>query len=148
MDETDLAIIRYLQNDGRRPYTEIAEYLKVSEGTVRNRVARLIDDGILHIVGIADPYRLGYNSPAIIGIGIEPGHIEMAAAEIARFPEVSYLVVTAGSFDLLLEIFCRDNDHLVDFLHHRLQKVEGVRSTQTFMILQTYKLSHQRGTPS
>lgn len=141
MDNIDRAIIRQLQEDGRRPYTEIAQSLGVSEGTVRNRVDRLIENRGLRIVGIADPYRLGFNAPAIVGVLVEPGQTEQAAHRITELEEVSYLVRSAGTFDLIVEVFCRDQEHLVAFLEE-LQSVSGIRRTETFIILKTYKLSY------
>jgi len=145
IDEIDQKIMRLLQEDGRRPFTEVAALAGVSEGTVRNRVARLTEDGVLRIVGIADPYRLGYNAPAIVGVEVEPGLIEAAAEAIGKFEEVSYLVLTAGSFDLLVEVFTRDNEHFTHFLTKKLHLVEGVRRTETFFILRSYKLAFRWG---
>lgn len=145
IDNIDQKIMRLLQEDGRRPFTEVATLAGVSEGTVRNRVARLTEDGVLRVVGIADPYRLGFNAPAIIGVQVEPGLVEAAAEAIARFDEVSYLVLTAGSFDLLVEVFARDNEHFTHFLTKKLHLVEGVRRTESFFILRSYKLAFRWG---
>lgn len=141
MDQTDRDIIRQLQEDGRRRYTEIAQSLGISEGTVRNRVNALIKQGSLRIVGLADPHRLGFHAPAIIGVLVDPGQTEKAANEVRTFEEVSYLVRSSGSFDLIVEVFCRDQDHLVAFLE-KLQSVPGIRRTETFIILKTYRLSY------
>jgi Lrp/AsnC family transcriptional regulator for asnA, asnC and gidA len=145
MDEVDQKIMRLLQEDGRRPFTEIAAACGVSEGTVRNRVARLTEEGVLRIVGIADPYRLGYNAPTIVGVDVAPGFLEQAAAEIAKFEEVSYLVLTAGAFDLLVEVFARDNEQFTQFLTQKLHRVEGIQRTETFFILRSYKLAFRWG---
>ena len=96
MDDLDLAILASLQTDGRRPFTDIAQELGVSEGTVRNRVSKLIDKKILHIVGLVDPGALGFNAPAVIGVSISEGDIEQIAAEIAAYNEVSYLIMVSG----------------------------------------------------
>ena len=146
MDDLDQIILHHLQTDGRKPFTEIANSAHVSEGTVRNRVSKLIEEGALRIVGVANPFRLGYKTPAVIGVRVEPGHLEEAARIIASFQEVSSLVMTSGSFDLLLEVFCRDTEHLAQFLNTHLHHVAGVRQTETFFILRTYKLSHRWGT--
>ncbi len=142
LDHIDHEIIRMLQRDGRTPYTEIAKALKISEGTVRNRVARLVEDQTIQIVALIDPYRLGFDAAAIIGVSVEPPLIEAAAEQIARFPEVSYLVLVSGMFDLIVEALCRDREHLANFLSHSLHQVPGVRSTQTFVILRTYKMAY------
>jgi Lrp/AsnC family transcriptional regulator for asnA, asnC and gidA len=142
MDDIDLAILGALQHDGRRPFTDIAQKLGVSEGTVRNRVAKLVNESVLKIVGIVDPASLEYNAPAIIGISVSEGDVEKIAEEIAAFPEVSYLVMVSGEFDLIVEIICRDRVHLANFLNHHLRRVAGVERTQTFMTLRTFKNAH------
>jgi Lrp/AsnC family transcriptional regulator for asnA, asnC and gidA len=142
LDRIDRAIIQMLQQDGRTPYTEIAKALKISEGTVRNRVARLLDEQTIQIVALIDPYRLGFDAAAIIGVSVEPPLIEAAAEQIARFPEVSYLVLVSGMFDLIVEALCRDREHLAQFLSKSLHQVPGVKSTQTFVILRTYKMAY------
>jgi Lrp/AsnC family transcriptional regulator for asnA, asnC and gidA len=142
MDDLDLAILALLQTNGRRPFTDIAQQVGVSEGTVRNRVARLLEDKVLHIVGLVDPNRLGFNAPAIIGVSVLGGDIEQIAAEIAQFPEVSYLIMVSGEFDLIVEVLCRDREHLADFLNQNLRRVDGVGKTQTFMTLRTFKMAY------
>jgi len=142
MDELDREIIEYLRTDGRMRFTKIAEELGVAEGTVRNRVAKLQDDKIIQIIGMTDPHRMGFEAPAMICVNIQPPHLEEAAAAIAALPEVSYLVLVSGEFDFLVEVQCRDREHLVTFLHESLQTIPGVQRTQTFMILHTYKMAH------
>ncbi len=145
MDQVDRAIIAYLQYDGRMPFTAIAEKVGVSEATVRNRVARMRREGILQIVGVVDPHLLGLRATAIIGVVVQPPHLEAAARKIATFEEVSYLVMTSGTFDLLVEALCEDTAHLARFLSDRLLQVEGVQRTETFYILRTYKMSYRWG---
>ena len=142
LDHTDYAIIRLLQQDGRTPYTEIAKRLQISEGTVRNRIARLIENQSIQIVALIDPYQMGFDAAAMIGVSVEPPLIEAAAEQIAQFPEVSYLVLVSGMFDLIVEALCRDREHLADFLSKSLHQVPGVKSTQTFVILRTYKMAY------
>lgn len=142
MDQIDLEIISYLQSDGRMPFTDIARAIDISEGTVRNRVARLIEHRILQIVGMVDPYQLGYDAPAVINVSVQPPLLNQVAKTIAKFPEVSYLIMVSGEYDLLVEVMCKDRDHLANFLHGRLLKVPGITSTQTSMVLHTYKMSY------
>jgi Lrp/AsnC family transcriptional regulator for asnA, asnC and gidA len=142
VDDLDLEIIRHLQADGRKRYTEIAEELGISEGTVRNRVARLVDKQVLHLVGLVDPYHLGMDAPALIGLSLEPIDWTETISTIAAFPEVSYLVLVSGEFDLIVEVMCRDREHLAEFLNGKLRRVPGVVSTRTFTILRTYKMSY------
>ncbi len=145
LDETDRAIISHLQYDGRMPFTEIAARLDISEGTVRHRVKRLTDEGILQIVGIVEPQLMDWNAAGMIGVGVKPGMIEEAATRIQEFPEVTYLFMASGGYDLFVEVYCRDREHFVEFLNHHLQQVPGVQRTDTFMILKMYKLSYQWG---
>jgi len=142
LDKLDLGIITHLQKDGRKAYTEIAKELKVSEGTVRNRVARLIEDKVIQIVGMADPYELGYDAPAMVGVSVHPPLLEEAAKKLAALPQVSYLVLVSGEFDLLVEVMCRDRDHLTTTLNEQIRTIEGVTRTQTLLILHTYKMAY------
>jgi len=142
MDEIDRSILSFLQKDGRKRFTEIAKALGITEGTVRNRVAKLREAHVLQIIGMVDPLRMGYDAPAIIGVSIQPPYLEEVAAEIAIWPEVSYLIMVAGEYDLLVEVMCRDREHLASFLRDQLQQVTGVLRTQSFMILHTYKMAH------
>lgn len=142
MDTLDRSIVALLQEDGRMRYTEIAKSLDVTEGTVRNRVAKLLEDKAIQIIGVLDPHRMGYNAPAIIGVSIQPPNLEEAAAEIASMKEVSYLIMVAGEYDLIIEVFCRDREHLAAFLKDKLLQVAGVQRAQTSFILHTYKVAH------
>jgi len=142
MDKIDQEIISLLQNDGRMAFTDIAKALGVSEGTVRNRVARLTEDQILQIVGMIDPNRLGYEAPAMIGVSVQPPLLDEVATMIATFPEVSYLIMVSGEFDLFVEALCRDRDHLATFLNEKLLRVPGITRTQTFITLRTYKMAY------
>lgn len=145
MDKVDRAIIACLQYDGRMPFTAIAERVGVSETTVRNRFARLQQEGILQVIGLADPQLMGLQAAAIIGVSVQPAYMEKAAQDIAALEEVSYLVMVSGSFDLLVEVLCEDTDHLAQFLSEKLLRVEGVQRTESFYILRTYKLSYRWG---
>lgn len=142
MDELNRSIVALLQRDGRMPYTEIAKALNVTEGTVRYRVAKLRDDKTIQIIGALDPHRMGYNAPAVIGVTVQPPQLEEAAMAIASMPEVSYLVMVAGEYDLIVEVFCCDREHLAAFLKDQLLQVEGVQRAQTSFILHTYKAAH------
>ncbi len=141
MDELDLSILSYLQKDGRKRFTEIAKELGVAEGTVRYRVAKLQEEHGLQFVGMVDPRRIGFDAPAIIGVSIQSPYLDEAAARIAAWPEVSYLILVSGEYDLMVELMCRDREHLAAFLRDKLLKVAGVVRTQTFTILHTYKLA-------
>lgn len=145
LDDLDKAIIRCLQADGRRPYAQIGRELKVPEATVRQRAERLISRGIVQIVGVTDPLAMGFQQPALIGLKVEPGKLAKIADEIAALDEVTYLVVTAGRFDLVCEVVCEDNEHLLRMLTDRLASIDGIRSTETLVELRFVKESYQWG---
>lgn len=139
IDELDLRIIEALQQDGRRPFTKIAADLGISEASVRQRVANLINCQVIQIAAITNPIKLGFSLASMIGIRVAGDRLLAAAAEIAQFEEVIYLILCTGSFDLLAEVVCRDNDHLLHFLTEKLYKVLGVQQAETFMYLRVYK---------
>jgi Lrp/AsnC family transcriptional regulator for asnA, asnC and gidA len=142
LDELDKNILAQLQEDGRRPFTEIADRLGgKSEGMVRNRVHRLLDEGIISIQAVVNPKALGYDTQALIGIIVEPPLIEAAAQALLKYEEVTYLAWSSGSVDLLVQVVCQDNEHFVDFMSNKLNQVKGIKSTETHMILRTYRQS-------
>jgi len=145
LDETDRAIVACLQFDGRMPFTDIAADIGISEGAVRRRVKRLVEERLLQIVGVVEPRLLNWQAPAMIGVTVEAGQVDAAAEAIARFPEVTYLFMASGGFDLFVEVYCKDREHMASFLSQRLQQVPGVERTETFMILKMYKLSYRWG---
>ncbi len=142
----DKRIIEHLQADGRRPFTQIAADLGVSEAAVRGRTNRLIERGILQVVGVTDPLKLGFHQMAMIGIRCEADRLMAVAAKCAEMPEVDYVVITAGSYDLLIETVCEDNEALLVFLAERLRAIDGVRDTETFVYLRLVKQTYQYGT--
>jgi Lrp/AsnC family transcriptional regulator for asnA, asnC and gidA len=146
ISELDKRIIEHLQQDGRRPFTQIATALGVSEATVRARTNRLVERDILQIVGVTDPLKLGFQQQAMIGVRCEASELLEAADVINAFPEVDYLVVTAGSYDLLVEVVCEDNEALLAFLTEKLRRVPGVRETETFVYLRMLKQVYSWGT--
>jgi Lrp/AsnC family transcriptional regulator for asnA, asnC and gidA len=143
MDELDKLILQTLQEDGRTPFTQIARQAGVSETTIRSRYNNLVEKEIVRTVGIVDPFALGFQAPAIIGVSVEPGMTDKVARELAELPEVSYLVMTLGSFDLIIEAFCRDLPHLTELITQRMHSISGVRSTETLTIARSYKLSYR-----
>ena len=143
MDDLDKLILQTLQEDGRAPFTHIAKLAGVSETTIRTRYRNLVEEGIIRSVGIVDPYALGFQAPAIVGMTVEPGMSDQVAREIGNLPEVSYLVMTLGRFDLIVEVFCRDLPHFTSLLTQQIQSIPGIRSTETLMIARSYKLSYR-----
>jgi Lrp/AsnC family transcriptional regulator for asnA, asnC and gidA len=143
MDDLDKLILQTLQEDGRAPFTHIAKQAGVSETTIRTRYRNLVDEGIIRSVGIVDPHALGFQAPALVGATVEPGMVDQVARAIAEIPEVSYLVMTLGRFDLMIEVFCRDLPHFTRLLTEQIQVIPGVCSTETLMIARSYKLSYR-----
>lgn len=144
-DELDKAIIKCLQLDGRRPYAQIGRQLQVPEATVRQRAERLIGRGVVQVVGVTDPLAMGFQQPALIGLTVDPSRLDAISDKIAELDEVTYLVVTAGRFDLVCEVVCEDNDHLLRVLTEKLAKIRGIRSTETLVELRFVKESYQWG---
>jgi Lrp/AsnC family transcriptional regulator for asnA, asnC and gidA len=145
LDDIDKALVELLQGDGRLPYTKLAAEVGLSEAAVRQRVQRLIESGVVQIVAVTDPLMLGFRRMAMIGLRIE-GDLRRAADTIASIPEVDYVVIVGGSFDLLVEIVCEDDEHLFALLNDKVRAIPGVRSTETFTYLRLYKQTYAWGT--
>jgi Lrp/AsnC family transcriptional regulator for asnA, asnC and gidA len=139
IDEIDQRIIEELQQDGRRPFTKIAADLGISEASVRQRVSNLVNTQVIQIVAVTNPVKLGYSLASMIGIRVSGDRLMEVAQEISAFDEVIYLILCTGSFDILAEVVCRDNDHLLNFLTEKLYKVRGVQQAETFMYLRVCK---------
>jgi Lrp/AsnC family transcriptional regulator for asnA, asnC and gidA len=145
LDETSKRIIEQLQEDGRRPYAAIGKAVGLSEAAVRQRVQRLLDSGVMQIVAVTDPLQVGFPRQAMIGIEVD-GDIESIADALAEMHEIDYVVVTAGSFDLLVEVVCEDDDHLLEVMSKRIRGIPGVRRTETFVYLKLRKQLYNWGT--
>ncbi|MQA81009.1 MAG: AsnC family transcriptional regulator [Streptosporangiales bacterium] len=146
LDAVDKAIVEELQRDGRRSYAALAKIVGKSEAAVRQRVQRLIDTGVMQIVAVTDPLRLGFARQAMVGVRVA-GDLRDVADRLADVPEIDYVVITAGTFDLLVELVCRDDDHLLTLINERIRTVPGVRDTETFMYLKLRKQTYAWGTP-
>src|SRR4051812_2273295 len=144
IDDVSMQIIRELQRDGRRPYTAIAKTIGLSEAAVRQRVQRLLDAGVMQIVAVTDPMQVGFPRQAMVGVRTK-GDVRATADQLAGMPEVDYVVVTAGSFDVILEIVCEDDDRLLDTVA-RIRSVDGVEATETFVYLGLRKQTYAWGT--
>ena len=139
LDDLDFAILSCLQKDGRMSFTVIAEKLKVSIGTIRTRFNKLIEDGTINIIGRVDPEKVGFRSYAHIAVYVRPATLkEKVALKISKLSEVSFLAMTSGDYDLEVDVMCRDNDHLVQFVNE-LSKIEGVYQTKTTIYFKVYK---------
>jgi len=144
LDDVSKRIIEQLQADGRRSYAAIGKAVGLSEAAVRQRVQRLIDGGVMQIVAVTDPMTLGFRRQTMIGIKCE-GDLERVADHLAHIDEIDYVVITSGSFDILVEVVCEDDDHLLEILS-RVRGVPGVTSTETFVYLKLRKQTYSWGT--
>jgi Lrp/AsnC family transcriptional regulator for asnA, asnC and gidA len=144
LDETSRAIVAELQQDGRRPYASIAAAVGLSEAAVRVRVQRLVEAGAVQIVAVTDPRQLGLARQAMLGVRVR-GDASLAAQALAALPEVSYVVLTAGSFDLLVEVVCRSDEHLLEVVNSHIRTVPEVASLETFLYLDLAKQTYTWG---
>lgn len=139
LDDLDRSIIGELQDDGRRPFREIARNLGVSERTVRSRTKRLQDAGILRILAFADPYRVGPSVLALVLLRVEPHRHDHVVETIAAYPEVTYASSLVGRADIYTQVLCRDNEHLWELVSKRLRGLDGVIETDTMMEMKVHK---------
>jgi len=146
LDDLDKRIIEQLQQDGRRPYTQIAPAVGLSEAAVRQRVQRLVDSGVMQIVGVTDPKMIGFGRQAMIGLTVE-GDTRKVADAVAALAEVVYVVLTAGSLDVLVEVVVEDDEHLLELLNDKIRAIDGVRDTETFLYLRIHKETYAWGAP-
>jgi len=144
LDDVSKKIIEQLQLDGRMSYAAIGKAVGLSEAAVRQRVQRLLDNEVMQIVAVTDPLQLGFARQAMIGIRTE-GDLEPIAERLAEMPEVDYVIMTAGSFDLLVEAVCESDDHLLELLSKRIRSIDGVRSTESFVYLKLHKQTYSWG---
>uniref|UniRef100_A0AAU2VN45 Lrp/AsnC family transcriptional regulator n=1 Tax=Streptomyces sp. NBC_00008 TaxID=2903610 RepID=A0AAU2VN45_9ACTN len=145
VDAVSLAIIEQLQEDGRRPYAAIGKAVGLSEAAVRQRVQKLLDQGVMQIVAVTDPLTVGFRRQAMVGINVE-GDLDPVAEALSAMTECEYVVMTAGSFDLMVEIVCEDDDHLLETISKRIRVIPGVRSTESFVYLKLKKQTYMWGT--
>jgi Lrp/AsnC family transcriptional regulator for asnA, asnC and gidA len=144
LDPVNRRIIEILQREGRRPFTVIARELGLSEAAVRARVRRLTDAGVMDVVAVTNPLMLGFEVMALVGVQAN-SDIQAVARVVSDWPETSYIVITSGSYDLLVEVVCEHNRHLLETVQ-RLREIDGVKSTETFMYLDMVKMTYAWGT--
>jgi Lrp/AsnC family transcriptional regulator for asnA, asnC and gidA len=145
LDDVSMQIIRELQRDGRRPYTAIAKTVGLSEAAVRQRVQRLLDAGVMQIVAVTDPLRVGLHRQAMVGILVD-GDVRDVAAKLSANAEIDYVVICSGSYDLLIELTARDDEHLLEVVNAQIRSIPGIRSTETFVYLRLEKQTYSWGT--
>jgi Lrp/AsnC family transcriptional regulator for asnA, asnC and gidA len=145
VDQIDEEIIRQLQTDGRRPYTQLAKAVGLSEAAVRQRVQRLLESGVMQVVAVTDPMQLGMKRQAMVALRVE-GDVKAAADALASIDEVVYVVLTAGGVDLLAEVVVPNDEALLELLNERIRKIPGIVSTETSIYLNLRKQTYQWGT--
>ncbi len=139
LDKLDFQVLNCLQEDGRMSFTIMAEKLDVSVGTIRTRVNKLLEDGTVSIIGRIDPEKVGFHSYAHIAVFVRPATLkDMVANKISNMPEVSFLALTSGDYDLEVDVMCRDNNHLVAFVN-RISEIDGIHQTKTTIYFKVYK---------
>ena len=139
LDDTDRFIIEAMRQDGRVAFAQIAQQLKVSPGMIRVRYNRMVSLGLIRVVAITNPLRMGYTTMTMIGIRTEGDKMLSVAQKVAEFDEVIYLIVVSGRYDIIAEVVCRDHSDLLRFLTEKLYGVEGVRESETFVHLKIEK---------
>jgi Lrp/AsnC family transcriptional regulator for asnA, asnC and gidA len=145
LDELSKAIVEQLQQDGRRSYADIGKAVGLSEAAVRQRVQKLTDSGVMQVVAVTDPMQLGFYRQAMIGIRVT-GDTTVVADQLALIAAVDYVVLTAGSFDILVEVVCENDDDLIELLNTHIRGIDGVQSTETFVYLRLHKQFYNWGT--
>jgi len=144
LDDVSRGIIEQLQTDGRRPYATIGRAVGLSEAAVRQRVQKLLDTGVMQIVAVTDPMQTGFARQAMIAISAT-GDVEAIADQLAKIDEVDYIVVTAGSIDIIAEVVVRDDAHLLRLVNDRIRSIEGVVRTESFLYLKLVKQTYNWG---
>ena len=144
LDELSRAIIEQLQSDGRRPYAAIAKAVGLSEAAVRQRVQKLIDTGVMQVVAVTDPTQTGMARQAMIALSVT-GDVEAIAEQLAKIDEVDYIVITAGSYDLIAEVVVEDDAHLLRLVNGQIRAIPGVQRTETFLYLKLVKQTYNWG---
>lgn len=140
LDQMDIKILSHLEEDGRRSFTDISNDLGVSVGMIRNRYQRLIDKGVLHIMGWTDPVKVGYNSYARINIQVKPTDMLKEVVDtLVDIPEVSFVALTTGNYDIEINMVCKNNKDLLDTLNQRINTIEGVYETNSTIYLDVKK---------
>ena len=145
LDDVSKAIVEALQQDGRRTYGSIAEAVGLSEAAVRQRVQKMRDAGIIQIVAVTNPLQVGFRCQAMVGIRAD-GDARLLAERLSDIDDIDYVVLCTGSFDILIELVCEDENSLLDLLNDRIRTLEGVRDTETFMYLKLTKQTYSWGT--
>jgi Lrp/AsnC family transcriptional regulator for asnA, asnC and gidA len=146
IDAIDRAIIRQLQVDGRASYADLAAEVGLSAPAVRQRMQRLMETGLLQVVAVTDPLKLGLPVMAMVGIEVD-GDIRAVADAVGAIDRVIYVVLTSGSFDLFAEVVCADMDQLFEVVNDRLKSIDGVKATESFVYFDIHTHRFNWGVP-
>ena len=144
LDVLSKVIIEPLQHVGRRSFAAIYKVVGLSEAAVRQRVQRLTESGVMQVVAVTDPLQLGFARQAMVGIRCR-GELEVVAEALGELQEVDYVVITAGSYDLLVEVVAESDDHLLELISMKIRSIPNVESTETFMYLKLQKQTYSWG---
>lgn len=147
LDNLDRRLISLLQENGRRSNTEMARVLDVTETTIRNRVTRLIDEGLINIVAVPTPRAVGLTLSAIIGISVTLTYLSRASEALVTYPETRYVGFSTGRYDLIVEAFFNDQEHLLDFISNKLATLDGITDIETSLIMKVAKFSYEWEVP-
>ncbi|HEY8416072.1 MAG TPA: Lrp/AsnC family transcriptional regulator [Thermaerobacter sp.] len=147
LDKTEREIVKLLQKDGRMSFVDMAEHIGVTEGTIRRKFYRLLDEGIIKIAAVTNPFEVGFNAPAIIGLNVDQSRIREIVEKLTALPHVHLVVMTTGIYDIIVYAFFADNRELAEFLLEDLSKIEGITNTQTSLVLEIYKQDFEIGLP-
>ncbi|WP_037075807.1 Lrp/AsnC family transcriptional regulator [Pseudonocardia spinosispora] len=147
LDATDRELIALLQRDGRASFAALAKAVGLSEGAVRQRVQRLLREDTMQIVAVTDPLIVDLARQAMVGIKVN-GDLHQVADQVSALPDVHYVILCTGGFDLFAEIICRDDEHLLDVLNNGIRAIENVTDTETFVYLKLAKQTYAWGSPT
>ncbi|HLS89236.1 MAG TPA: Lrp/AsnC family transcriptional regulator [Sphingobacteriaceae bacterium] len=148
LDRTEKEIIRSLQKDGRMSFVDMAERVGVTEGTIRRKFYRLVEEGVLQIGAITDPFMVGFKTPAVIGLNVDTDRIGEVVKALAAVPRIRQLMLTTGIFDIILVGYFSSNRELARFITDELSRIEGITDTNTSVVLEIYKDSFEVGLPA
>jgi Lrp/AsnC family transcriptional regulator for asnA, asnC and gidA len=140
LDKLDISIIKHLEQDGRKSYSDIAEDLGVAVSTISSRVTKLIDQNVISVMVLVNPHKVGLEAPATLSIAIEPYHFNQVVDEILSYPEVNFASMTTGNFNLLIDVFCRNTQHLAELITDRLNTLEGIKDIEITYQIQRLKV--------
>lgn len=143
LDAIDRELIAILQQDGRTSNREIARTLGISEATVRSRIGRLIEDDLINILAVPTPKAVGLTMSAIIGISVQMKRLDEVVNTIVGYREVRYAGLATGQFDVIVEAFFEDQEHMLEFVTKKLGRLEGVSDAETSVILKVAKFSYE-----